>query len=470
MKKSSTNTGSNPPDISPIRSSLKHQTTPLRPNRKLSRKDQGSDVHSSCSTPNRLQSSTQSNGWNSPSDSFPYSQDNRPDVIWDYTSPKLPKGVKRKEIKITVDEFLKNLNQRQASDCNTQSHYIKLLEKWMTKQNTPVCVKPPPRNVKQDNKKRSRRVIEEIKQFMESIQKKDDDVVTENKKEDTDKSCTPKPNTSNYLNKSLDKKSFLEGDSPGNDSTDDLWGDVDNSFIIKATQQLDVLSYDNVLDKNLEVESTIPETITSSSKSQNQNFCEMGPSAEINFNNGVVDPDHHAQILLSQIIDFDWDSASDYDDWDNGFIEEDVAFSLIPDEVLCGANLGNSQTIDNTVKNTIMKSDETQRVEEVVQSVKISSDLKFSQERDYSSKEISFGCSEFDKGSIPAADASDTELFNNFDDDSFGDDDAILCKPEVLSWMDEVESKLSQSIRCTPEEIEKKKVEAIQRRKRKSKA
>lgn len=55
------------------------------------------DVHTACSTPNRLQTGNPctSSSLNSPCDSFPCSQDNRPDVIWDYTSPKLPKGIQK---------------------------------------------------------------------------------------------------------------------------------------------------------------------------------------------------------------------------------------------------------------------------------------------------------------------------------------------------------------------------------------
>ncbi|GBO19797.1 hypothetical protein AVEN_31380-1, partial [Araneus ventricosus] len=50
------------------------------------------NVHSSCSTPNSQSPRTSLRILSSPSSSFPCSQDNRPDVIWDYTSPKLPKG------------------------------------------------------------------------------------------------------------------------------------------------------------------------------------------------------------------------------------------------------------------------------------------------------------------------------------------------------------------------------------------
>lgn len=46
----------------------------------------------------------------------------------------------------------------------------------------------------------------------------------------------------------------------------------------------------------------------------------------------------------------------------------------------------------------------------------------------------------------------------------FDDDDSDLATPEVMSWLEEVESQPVQVKRCTPEEIAKKRAEALQRR------
>lgn len=46
----------------------------------------------------------------------------------------------------------------------------------------------------------------------------------------------------------------------------------------------------------------------------------------------------------------------------------------------------------------------------------------------------------------------------------FDDDDSDLATPEVMSWLEEIESQPVQVKRCTPEEIAKKRAEALQRR------
>ncbi|KAH7973185.1 hypothetical protein HPB52_022744 [Rhipicephalus sanguineus] len=46
----------------------------------------------------------------------------------------------------------------------------------------------------------------------------------------------------------------------------------------------------------------------------------------------------------------------------------------------------------------------------------------------------------------------------------FDDDDSDLATPEVMSWLEEVESQPVQVKRCTPEEIAKKRAEALRRR------
>lgn len=459
--------------VSPIRENSKHQiNTPLKLRCKTSRKDQGADVHTTCSTPNRLTYGNLcgTSSLNSPSDSFPCSQENRPDVIWDYTSPKLPKGAKKKEIKITVDEFLRNLSHNQNAECNTQnSHYIKLLEKWMAKQNTPVCPKKPIRAVKRDYKMRSRRVFEEIKQFMESIKQNNDEKITENDRAEcmSENSLPNVDPCKDQSGSSVNKMSFLEGDSNENDSLEELWGEADNSFIVKATQHLDVscLKY-NAQCKNMEIASTIPETITSTSARSKAIKYETQPAIENDYlNNPVLDSDQQAQILLTQIMSCDWESDSDFEDFEKGFIMGDDALSLIPDDVLSGTSEHGERTNQSDTKNSF--SDST-----------VNNNVLKSSNTENRSCEISFGCSESNNLTSEVNGISEIELFNNFEDESFGDE-SILCKPEVLSWIDEVESKLSQSqkcsaelslsTKCTPEEIEKKKDEAMQRRKNLSK-
>lgn len=51
----------------------------------------------------------------------------------------------------------------------------------------------------------------------------------------------------------------------------------------------------------------------------------------------------------------------------------------------------------------------------------------------------------------------------------FDDDDSDLATPEVMSWLESVESQPAKNQRCTPEEIAKKREEALQRRRLKAK-
>lgn len=51
----------------------------------------------------------------------------------------------------------------------------------------------------------------------------------------------------------------------------------------------------------------------------------------------------------------------------------------------------------------------------------------------------------------------------------FDDDDSDLATPEVMSWLETVESQPAKNQRCTPEEIAKKREEALQRRRLKAK-
>ncbi|XP_077538118.1 uncharacterized protein LOC144150153 [Haemaphysalis longicornis] len=65
-------------------------------------------------------------------------------------------------------------------------------------------------------------------------------------------------------------------------------------------------------------------------------------------------------------------------------------------------------------------------------------------------------------GAVQSGGKADTGL--DFDDDDFD-----LATPEVMSWLEKVESQPSKNQRCTPEEIAKKREEALQRRRLKAK-
>lgn len=241
---------------------------------------------------------------------------------------------------------------------------------------------------------------------------------------------------------SVNRQSFLEGDNNENDSLEELWGEADNSFIVKATQHLEVssLKYNNQ-DKNVEVMSTIPETIPNTNVFNHVDSEVHRSTEKDTLNKAVIDSnyDKQAQLLLTQIMSCDWESDSDFEDFENGFIMGDDDFSLIPDEVLSGTvNNKNKLTVVNEQKELINRPNHRAQKSDTDHILKDNQLKSCSSEN--KSCEISFGCSET-KNTIPGTDnLSEMELFNNFEDESFGDE-SILCKPEVLSWIDEVESK-----------------------------
>lgn len=235
----------------------------------------------------------------------------------------------------------------------------------------------------------------------------------------------------NESSSSVNRQSFLEGDNNENDSLEELWGEADNSFIVKATQHLEVssLKHSNP-DKNADVLSTIPETIPNTNVF-NHVASEVHLKSEKNaLNKGMLDSDYQAQLLLTQIMSCDWESDSDFEDFENGFIIDDDTLSLIPDEVLSGTVKKQDKLTERTSESTSQSNSDSATKDNALKCCS-------SENR---SAEISFGYLDSDNVT-PAADAlSEIELFNNFEDESFGDE-SILCKPEVLSWIDEVESK-----------------------------
>ncbi|KAG8189455.1 hypothetical protein JTE90_012525 [Oedothorax gibbosus] len=540
--------------ISPVRPSTKHQITPHRKSRKTLRRDQCSDVHTSCSTP------THSPGLasrisDSPSSSFPYSQENCPDVVWDYTSPKLPsRGSRKKEIKLTVKELLENLNQCQVPETNTQSQqYIKLLENYMAKQDAPSNVQKPGKPTR-NRRQPQAHALEELKKFLETIPRQ--------KKELESTSRTTESANTSKLNMST--KSFLDGESSECDSTEELWGDNDNSFIVKATQELEEAQSNN---PSLEAVSTIPETNVIPNKSRTINPSPESvstiletiqipnksrvPSTE---NKVTVDVETYND-LLEQLTNVDWDSV-DYDEWDNGFIEDD-ALSSIPDDVLNGCDEGTQPVIKDTNEDTVIysvgalsktntaiqstgtvlyNSSETSSLSKIKSAIQNTDTLLYNAGETGSSYKTNTAfqsagavlCSGRDTKSssktntaiqstntvisntavqsiltntrigVKASDSStvlqgtlsadtviysvrgstesdlaksidlfDNELYNSFEDESFADE-SLLCQPDVLSKIDEVEIMMTQQPKCTPEEIKKKKDEAMKKRLRKS--
>lgn len=236
----------------------------------------------------------------------------------------------------------------------------------------------------------------------------------------------------NQSSSSVNRQSFLEGDKNENDSLEELWGEADNSFIVKATQHLEVSSLKyNSQDKNVEVMSTIPETIPNTNVFNRVTSEVHLNSEKDSVNKAMLDSDYQAQLLLTQIMSCDWESDSDFEDFENGFIlDDDDALSLIPDEVLSGTVKEQDKLTEKTSESTLQSNSDS--------AVKDNKSKSCSSEN--RSGEISFACLDSDNVT-PAADAlSEIELFNNFEDESFGDE-SILCKPEVLSWIDEVESK-----------------------------
>lgn len=236
---------------------------------------------------------------------------------------------------------------------------------------------------------------------------------------------------------SVDRKSFLEGDSPENDSIDELWGDADNSFIVKATQHLDVSCFKyETGNKNLEIVSTIPETAAEASNETRNSNSVSEKSTNNLLNKAMLDREYQAQMLLSEIMSCDWDSDSDNGDLENGFIMGDEDLSLIPDEVLCG---GDSKC-DKKIEAKEHQSTVSLTCDEETKDKFQTSTYGKHQGSTNRSLEITFGCSESTGVTCEMANISEVELFNNFEDDCF-DDELILNKPEVLSWIDEVESE-----------------------------
>lgn len=442
---------------SPIRAN-KHFATPQRTKRKTSRREQGIDVHSSCSTPNSQSPQTAMRTFSSPSSSFPYSQDH-PDVIWDFTSPKLPKGAKKKELKLTIAELLENLNQCQVPECSSKvqpTKYMQLLENYMSKQKVDVVVKKTEKS-KKVNKKPPRRLIDELKKFIETIPRLNQETESLNNSRQSDSSSNKQdsdnPNTSKL---NISSKSFLGGDSTDNDSTDELWGDADNSFIVKATQELETVSNACISNNqnHEDVVSTIPETAPSAISEQRRQS--SGSRLTLDEYNDFIE----------QLSNVDWDS--DMDEWDNGFLIEEEAFSLIPENVLTGnmlldnTNMSNSSNSEEKIVqlNSVEKNSE---LTDVNHSTVCKNTIKQPETKECKS----YSVNEFEVTVGKKAVEINRELYNSFEDESF-EDESILCQPDVLSRIDEVESLMSQQPRCTPEEIEKKKKEAIKRRKNKN--
>ncbi|KFM77759.1 hypothetical protein X975_01410, partial [Stegodyphus mimosarum] len=330
----------------------------------------------------------------------------------------------------------------------------------MTKKNVDTTVKKTHPMTKRDAKKK-RHVMEDLKQFLETIQTKSEEL------EGTDKVATDiresvvakdvqgklfenesKPNVSF-------KKSLLGMDNKEFDSTDELWGDLDNSFLVRATQMESCNSLaTDTCKQNLEITSTIPETEPSKVDKivieEPNTISETKPCLnEINY------IDLQAEFLATQIISTEWDSGSDEDDWDNGFFEDDVALSLIPDEVLSGTLPGQKgEGAENEILNALNKSEQNAFSEHKCKAIALKELESFFEEDTEKASENNFN-------GISSVLVSETEeacsgeIFSNFDV-SFGDE-SILCKPEVLSWIDEVENTVSQNPKCTPEEIKKKK-------------
>ncbi|CAL1264744.1 unnamed protein product [Larinioides sclopetarius] len=400
------------------------------------RRIQKPNVHSSCSTPNSQSPRTSLRTLSSPTSSFPCSQDH-PDVIWDYTSPKLPKGAKKKEIKLTVQELLENLNQCQVPECNSNVQpvqYIKLLENWMTKQKVDGIVKKTEKS-KKGIKKRPRQVIEELKKFIETIPRLNNNPEKDNNSEVISISKNePEVNNSNNSSKlNISTKSFLAGDSTDNDSTDELWGDVDNSFIVKATQELDSLNTVSTNNPNREdFVSTIPETAPGDLQEQKRHSCSSRLTLD-EYND-----------FLEQLTSVDWDS--DMEEWDNGFLIGEDDLSQIPEDILSG----NTESAGNT-KTAISQN----KASKIAPSAMCTNTSKSVTEENKSHS--------LDEVEVIVPQGNNAELYNSFEDESF-EDESLLCQPDVLSRIDEVENLMSQQPRCTPEEIKKKKDEAIKRR------
>ncbi|KAF8789118.1 hypothetical protein HNY73_007088 [Argiope bruennichi] len=377
-------------DISPIKTSNKHNITPQRTRRKTSRRDQGS---------------------------------------------------KKKEIKLTVQELLENLNQCQVPECSSNVQpvqYIKLLENWMTKQKVDGAIKNTVKN-KKGVKKRPRQVIEELKKFIETIPRLNNQAKIDNNsgQNNTSENKQELDNSNNSSKLNISSKSFLAGDSTDNDSTDELWGDADNSFIVKATQELETLNTVSTDNPSYEdIVSTIPETAPNDVQEQKRHSC----------GNRLTLDEYND--FLEQLTNVDWDS--DMEEWDNGFLIGEDELSQIPDDILSG-------NAESSNRNTAASKNEASKI---VSSVLCTNTSKSSTEESKSHS--------LDEVEVVVMQNNNTELYNSFEDESF-EDESLLCQPDILSRIDEVENLMSQQPKCTPEEIKKKKDEAIKRR-QKSKA
>ncbi|GIY84209.1 uncharacterized protein CEXT_694201 [Caerostris extrusa] len=186
-------------------------------------------------------------------------------------------------------------------------------------------------------------------------------------------------NSNKVLKLNTSSKLFLGGDSTDNDSTDELWGDPDNSFIVKATQELDSISKIGATNNPIceDLVSTIPETVPSEVM-QTRHSCE-----------GRLTLDEYSS-LFEELSNVDWDS--EMEEWDNGFLIGEDELSEIPEDVLSGTVLSDKvQIVTASKENAVMKE-------------------------------------------------KNAALYNSFEDESF-EDESLLCQPDVLSKIDEVESK-----------------------------
>ncbi|GBN06186.1 hypothetical protein AVEN_206119-1 [Araneus ventricosus] len=350
-------------------------------------------------------------------------------------------GSKKKEIKLTIQELLENLNQCQVPECNSNVQpvqYIKLLENWMTEQKVDGTVKKTEKS-KKGIKKRPRQVIEELKKFIETIPRLNNNAEKDNNPVlvNTSGNKAEVNNSNNSTKLNISSKSFLAGDSTDNDSTDELWGDVDNSFIVKATQELDSLNTVSTNNPSREdLVSTIPETAPGDLQEQKRHSCG---------NRFTLD---EYNDFLEQLTNVDWES--DMEEWDNGFLIGEDDLSQIPEDILSG----NTESFNT--KTTISKN-ETSKIAPSTVYTNTSKSVT-EESRSHSLDEVE----------VVVLQGDNAELYNSFEDASF-EDESLLCQPDVLSRIDEVESLMSQQPRCTPEEIKKKKDEAIKRR-QKSKA
>lgn len=159
--------------------------------------------------------------------------------------------------------------------------------------------------------------------------------------------------------------------------------------------------------------------------------------------------------LLEQLTNVDWDSV-DYDEWDNGFIEDD-ALSSIPDDVLNGNEVGGAKpaptppsaviqgafsedTVIYSVGTAIGKAEDT-ALYGASTAVLRASEASTVREGTFSGETVIYSARESTGSDIcKSKELFDNELYNSFEDESF-EDESLLCQPDVLSRIDEVESK-----------------------------